>query len=204
MNAAHYELLVEEPSMENFLHSCLPRLLANRATYAVHPFQGKDDLMKKLEGRLRGYAAFMPKDWRIVILVDRDDDDCRQLKTSLERMCSKAGLKSRAVSKHQWQVATRIAIEELEAWYFGDWQAVKAAFPRVAATVDKQQTYRNPDAVRGGTWEAFERVMQRYGYFNEGLPKLSAARSIGAHIDPTRSVSPSFKAFCQAISCATN
>lgn len=187
--------------MENFLHACLPRLLSGRATYAVHPFQGKDDLVRKLEGRLRGYAAFMPKDWRIIILVDRDDDDCRQLKASLERICSKAGLKSKTVNKQQWQVATRIAVEELEAWYFGDWQAVKAAFPRVAATVDKQQTYRTPDSVRGGTWEAFERVMQRYGYFNEGLPKLSAARSIGTYIDPTRSISPSFRAFCQAISC---
>jgi len=76
MSAAHLELLVEEPSMEAFLRALLPRLLPQDRSFEVHPFQGKNDLLGKLESRLRGYAAWIPADWRIVVVVDRDDQDC--------------------------------------------------------------------------------------------------------------------------------
>ena len=80
MAAVHLELLVEEPSMEAFLGALLPRLLPQDRTFVVHPFQGKSDLLAKLESRLRGYATWMPADWRIVVVVDRDDEDCLVLK----------------------------------------------------------------------------------------------------------------------------
>ncbi len=35
----------------------------------------------------------------------------------------------------------------------------------------------DPDAIPGGTWEAFERVLQRSGYFQTGLRKLEAAQT---------------------------
>jgi hypothetical protein len=201
MSAVHLELLVEEPSMEAFLRALLPRLLPQDRTFEVHPFQGKNDLLKKLEPRLRGYATWLPADWRIVVVVDRDDDNCRELKRQMETIAQKAGLLSRTRSRTSpWRLVNRIAIEELEAWYFGDWAAVCSAYPRVAATVPRRQSFRDPDAVTGGTWEAFERVMQAHGYFKGGLLKIEAARAIGARIDPARSSSHSFRAFGDAIS----
>eukprot|EP00952_Eustigmatos_sp_NYUAD-ZCMA_P000116 313-Eustigmatos_ZCMA.PRE.1 len=86
-----------------------------------------------------------------------------------------------------WQLVNRIAIEELESWYFGDWDAVKAESPRVSVHIPQRQGFRDPDAIAGGTWEAFERVMQRHSYFKAGLPKIEAARSIVAHVEPERS-----------------
>ena len=100
----------------------------------------------------------------------------------------------------QWQVVNRIAIEELEAWYFGDWAAVRAAYPRAPAGIPNRQGFRNPDTVAGGTWEAFERVMQKHGYFKGGLAKLEAARAIGAYMEPSRSQSKSFQVFWSALS----
>ena len=197
MPAVHLELLVEEPSMEAFLRALLPRLLPQDRTFEVHPFQGKNDLLSKLEPRLRGYAAWLPANWRIVVVVDRDDDDCRVLKRRLEAIARHAGLLTRG--RVPWQLINRIAIEELEAWYFGDWEAVRAAFPRVSASVPRRQQFRNADAIAGGTWEAFERVMQAHGYFKGGLLKIEAARAIGAHVDPVRSSSRSFRAFGGAI-----
>ena len=85
-------------------------------------------------------------------------------------------------------------IEELEAWYFGDWQAVRRAFPRVSPTVPDRRGYRDPDAI-AGTWEAFERILQRHGYFRGGLRKTEAARVIAAHMDPARNRSKSFAVF---------
>ncbi|MGH6832998.1 MAG: DUF4276 family protein [Methyloceanibacter sp.] len=200
MAATHLVLLVEEPSMEVFLRALLPRLLPQDRSFEVHPFQGKSDLLDKLEARLRAYAAWLPADWRILVVVDRDDDDCRELKHQLESISQGVGLRTRTdAGNPQWQLVNRIAIEELEAWYFGDWDAVRTAYPRVAATVPNRQGFREPDAVAGGTWEAFERVMQKHGYFKGGLGKLDAARTIGAHIDPARSRSRSFVVFCGAI-----
>ena len=125
---AHLELLVEEPSMEAFLRTLLPRLLAPGFTFEVHVFQGKRDLLSKLSARLRGYQRWLPPDYRLVVLVDQDDDDCRVLKKRLEHAATTAGLASRTqVGNQTWKVATRVVIEELEAWYFGDWDAVRAA-----------------------------------------------------------------------------
>lgn len=200
MTAAHFVLLVEEPSMEAFLRALLPRLLPQDRSFEVHPFQGKNDLLGKLEARLRGYAAWLPADWRIVVVVDRDDEDCRVLKRHLESIARRAGLLTRTRAGHTpWQLVNRIAIEELESWYFGDWAAVRLAYPRASANVPRRQGFRDPDAIAGGTWQAFERVMQAHGYFSGGLLKIETARAIGAHVDPARSRSASFSAFCGAI-----
>lgn len=200
MQANHLELLVEEPSMEAFLRALLPRLLPAERTFEVHAFQGKTDLLGKLEDRLRGYATWLPEGWRLVVVVDRDDDDCCELKQRLEEVAHRAGLRSRSRSGAKpWQIVYRIAIEELEAWYFGDWEAVLAIYPRVTPNIPRRQGLRDPDAIAGGTWETFERIMQEHGYFKGGLAKIEAARAIGAQIDPARSRSASFRAFHQAL-----
>lgn len=200
MDATHLEFLVEEPSMDAFLRSFLPGLLPAPHSFDVHAFQGKSDLLNKLEARLKGYASWLPAHWKIVVVVDRDDDDCLVLKQQLERVAQQTGLRSRtATGNPSWQLVNRIAIEELEAWFFGDWQAVRQAYPRVASTIPNTAAFRNPDAIRGGTWEAFERVMRKYGYFLGGLEKITAARAIGGHMDPLRSRSASFRTFHQAL-----
>lgn len=196
----HLELLVEEQSMEAFLRGLLPRLLPAERTFEVHAFQGKPDLLSKLEARLRGYAQWLPADWRLFVVVDRDDEDCRALKQRLEGVATRAGLVTRSRARAvPWQLVNRIAIEELESWYFGDWDAVKAGYPRVSAHVPQRQGLRDPDAIAGGTWEAFERVMQQHGYFKGGLAKIEAARILSGHIAPERNRSASFRVFHAAL-----
>lgn len=57
MAVPHLEVLVEEPSMEAFLRSLLPRMLPKGSTFEVYPFQGKQDLLDKMALRLHSYAA---------------------------------------------------------------------------------------------------------------------------------------------------
>ena len=200
MTARHLEFLVEERSLEAFLRAVLPKLLPEDRTYMVHAFQGKQDLLRKLQNRLNAYANWLPDHWRLVVVVDRDGDDCLLLKQRLEDMARAAGLRTRSNAGHRrWQLVNRIVIEELEAWYFGDWQAVREAYDRVSSAIPRRAAYRDPDAVQGGTWEAFERVLQRYGYFRSGLGKVQAAREIGARVDPDRNRSHSFMKFREAI-----
>lgn len=201
MTANHFIFFVEEQSMEVFLGGVLPRMLPENCTHRIQGFSGKSDLLKKLENRLRAYRRWLPSDHRIVVLVDQDNDNCHELKNRLNEAAGRAGFRSlRTGSKHR-MIVNRIVVEELEAWYFGDWEAVRDAYPRVSDRVPRKARYRDPDAIRN-TWEAFEAIMQRSGYFKSGLSKIEAARQIGARLDPQRCRSRSFCAFRDAIRAA--
>ena len=200
MPGSHFEFHVEELPMEAFLAVCLPSILPADCTFEIYSYQGKDALLRKIGDRLEGYSTWMPIEYRIVIIVDRDRDECEQLKSRLEEICKSKGLRSRrAAGRSDWQVVTRIAIEELEAWYFGDWQVVRQAYPGVPPNIASRARYRDPDAIAGGTWEAFERILKRHGYFKQGMAKVQAATAIGRHIDPARNRSHSFAVFHNAI-----
>jgi len=195
VRARHFELLLEEPSMEAFLRALLPNLLPGDCTFDLRSFKSKGDLLRKLPGLLRGYAQ-LPEDWRVIVLVDRDNDDCIALKQDLEETASSAGLRSLSADRTNWQIANRIVVQELEAWFFGDWSAVRAAYPRVNASLPRR--LRTPDAI-SKTWETFERELQRAGYFGNGLRKIEAAREVARHFDPGRNTSHSFRVFRDAI-----
>jgi hypothetical protein len=200
MSAEHLEILVEEPSMEAFLRALLPRLLGEEASFHVYSYLSKADLLSKLPSRLKGYARWLPPTWRILVIVDRDDDDCRVLKQRMEQMAIDAGLSTRTAGiAPRCQVVHRIAIEELEAWYFGDWEAVRAIYPRLSDSIPRSAQYRDPDTITGGTWEAFERLLKQKGYFLGGLRKIEAARAIGEQVEPQRNSSRSFQVFRDAI-----
>ena len=79
----------------------------------------------------------------------------------------------------------------------GDVHAVVQAYPGVPANPGQPSAdfaIVRP-ALRGGTWEALERVLQRAGYYPTGLPKIEAARRIAARMEPDRNRSPSFCCF---------
>jgi len=191
--------------MEAVLRIVLPALLGHDITFQVYPSNGKQDLLDNLPNRLRGYQAWLPETYRIVVVVDRDDDNCTRLKQRLERMAIDVGMTTKSTAGDgPWQVVNRMAIEELEAWFFGDMEAVRAAYPRVPKTLERRAGYRDPDAIGGGTWEAFERVLRRAGYFSGGYRKIEAARVIASHMDPQRNRSRSFAVFRDTILSLTN
>jgi len=204
MNVEHVEILLEEPSAEAALEVLLPRILG-LTTFAIHVHQGKDDLLAKLPTKLKAYKRWLPQSFRILVLIDRDDANCLALKSKLEGYAQAAGLMTRSRrSKAHYSVVNRIAIEELEAWYFGDWDAVRAAYPRVPADISVNAKYRNPDAIAGGTWEAFERVLQSAGYFKTGLRKIEVARAVAENMVPERNGSSSFCALHAVLSEMTS
>jgi len=154
---------------------------------------------------LRGYAKWLPETMRIVVLVDRDDSNCTALKQKMETDAAAAGLLTRSASgQADWQVVNRLAIEELEAWYFGEWVSVNRVYPKVSENIPKQAAYRHPDTIAGGTWEALHRVLKRVGYFPGRFRKMEVATEIGKQYDPNISCSPSFIAFRNAILEAVN
>ena len=196
----HIEFILEEPSAEAFLQRMLQKLLPIDTSWSFIVFQGKHDLLANLKPRLKAYRNWIPDDYKIVVLIDEDREDCRKLKIKLETAASNAGLATKTNSKRgAFSVLNRIAIEELEAWYFGDVAALAQAFPGVSPTLGARAPYRNPDAIAGGTWEALQRVLQKAGYFGAGLPKIEVAREIAKHMDPARNTSRSFGHFVKGL-----
>lgn len=190
----HVVFLLEEPSAEAFFSEFLPRVAPTGMSWQLTVFQGKSDLMANLGVRLKGYSQWIPEDWRIVVLVDEDRQDCRRLKADMERSAAAAGLitKTSAGGK-RFTVLNRIAVEELEAWFLGDVEALRTAYPGVSANLANQAKFRDPDAVTGGTWEALERVLQRAGHFPGGIGKIDLARTMARHMTPEINRSRSFQ-----------
>jgi hypothetical protein len=191
------EILVEERSAERALDVLLPRIVPG-VDFEIRVFRGKTDLLKKLPDRLKGYAGWITQaDKCLVVLVDRDNDDCLTLKADMEQMAASVGLltvTAAPVSRRPF-VVNRIAVEELEAWFFGDVPALCAAYPKVPISLGQQANYRDPDAVPGGTWEALERVLQAGGYHRGGLAKVAVATEIARHMNVDVNRSRSFQVF---------
>ncbi|MGC2238272.1 MAG: DUF4276 family protein [Pyrinomonadaceae bacterium] len=193
----HIEILVEEASAEIVLNEIMPKIIGDDATFKIHDFRGKSNLIKKLPDRMRGYSSILrdQKDWRIVVLIDEDRQDCQELKKTLEEIAIQAGLSTRS-SSDNFQVLNRIAVEELEAWFFGDIEALRGAYPRVPPSLMQRRSYRNPDEIRGGTYEALERVLSTAGYYSKGfMPKSEVARNIAPFMSSEINSSKSFQVF---------
>ena len=79
--------LLEEASAKALIESLLPKLEC-RIQHRFILFQGKQDLEKQLERKLRGY---LNSDARFIVLRDQDQGDCRVIKKSLKAKCKRAG-----------------------------------------------------------------------------------------------------------------
>ncbi len=201
MSILHLEFLVEEASLESALTQLLPKILPSTVSSKIHAFRGKPDLLANLPNRLKGYQAWLPPAWKIVILIDEDREDCLNSKKQLEDIARLARLitKSSCQTDKSFQVLNRIVVEELEAWFFGDVQAIRQAYPKVSANLANQQPYRDPDAIKGGTWEALERVLKKAGYHPGGLEKYKASSEISKYMNPKSNRSKSFQVFYQGL-----
>lgn len=93
-------------------------------------------------------------------------------------------------------MVNRIVCEELEAWFFGDIVALEEGW-RGMRRITGQASYRDPDAIRGGTHEALLRELQRAGHLKglSRLPKIDTARAMGNLLEPVRNTSRSFRHF---------
>ncbi len=193
----HIDFLVEEPSAEAALNNILPKILGGIITYNIIVHQGKKDLLKKLPNRLRGYAKWIDDKYKIVVLLDKDSQDCIALKAALNQTALNAGLKLKiadAAPGYKYQVLNRIAIEELESWFFGDQIALKKSYPRIPDGEIRSRKYSNPDGITQ-CWETLEQLLQKGGYYPSGLPKIENARKVSKHMDIENNSSHSFNIF---------
>jgi hypothetical protein len=184
--------------MGKALRSLLPKMIPQVISWRVLVFQGKRDLLRHLPAQLKGYRSV--KELKIVVLVDEDRQRCIELKGQLEDTAKDAGFITKSQSQGgNFQVLNRIVVEELEAWFFGDIQAIRQAYPKIPENLDKKKGYRDPDRIKGGTWEALHRILKRAGYYPSNFPKGLVAENISKFMDPARNRSHSFQVFQQGL-----
>lgn len=177
----HLVFFLEEISAKVMLEGLLPRILPQQVIYKCIPFEGKQDLQKQLEKRLRGWQQ---PNTAFIVLQDQDSSDCTKVKKKLQTKANAAGRPNTVI---------RVACTELESWYFGDLAAVEAGL-NVANLQrhSKKSKYLIPDQIVHPSVE-LEKIT---GYTYQ---KVSGSRAIGKHIDPSRNTSHSFRVFLAGV-----
>ncbi|UYM18192.1 DUF4276 family protein [Endozoicomonas euniceicola] len=166
--------MLEEHSAKILLESLLPRVLPPEVSFLCIPHEGKQDLEKSIPIKLKNWNV--PNSW-FVVIRDKDQSDCTQLKQRLQEICEASG---------RPETLIRIAVHELESWFLGDLAAVGAAFdqPRLAGR-QQSKKFRNPDALANAQEELKKLV--------KGYQKVAGARKISPHLSLNTNKSVSFQ-----------
>jgi hypothetical protein len=171
--------LLEEYSMKVLLDGLLPRLFPDLSFVCV-PHERKQDLEKSVPRKLR---AWNEPGARFVVLRDNDGGDCRALKAKLRELCEEG---------RRGDALTRIACQELEAWYLGEPDALTAAFGRESMrAIGSKARYRDPDSVQVPSAALREMV--------PAFQKVSGARAMAKHLTREGNRSRSFRVLLDGI-----
>jgi hypothetical protein len=196
------DFLLEEPSAKAGLEKLLPELLPADSTVRFRVFEGWQDLLGNLKPTLRGYRQRIfqegDTDLRVVVLLD-GDGICARRKGDLEAKAAEAGLLTKATAGpgQVFHVLNRVAVQELEAWWLGDRDAIMAAYPEVKQKHFKG-LYRDPDHPLKPSDVLWE-VLKQGRLFLAGKRKTQWATDISQHLEPGRNTSTSFRYFCEGL-----
>ena len=155
-------------------------------------------MLGKLLSRLRAYHHTPLVFRKVVVLIDSDHQDCIELKSELEQIAAKAGLPTKTSGCESFRVVNRIVVEEPEAWFFGDVQALSSAYSSVPKSLSGRKGYEFPDKIHDPAEKLAHLLRKEY---SGRLPKLEVAGRISRHMVAERNNSLSFQAFCEAV-CA--
>jgi hypothetical protein len=204
----HIEILVEDSSGRALLETLLPEILGSPGdphTWRLHPYKGigrippgltttadpeKRMLLDQLPRLLSGYSKTPGVD-AVVVVLDSDRRDCVTFLNELRHIAENC--------KMGEKTTFRLAIEEMEAWYLGDREAILEAYPRAKKSV--LDTYVQDSIC--GTWELLadavypggSAAIKKEGWPLPGQVKHRWAEEIVVFMNVDNNVSPSFCKF---------
>lgn len=181
--------------MKETLQRLLPRLLPDGIAFEVFDLGSKSQFLKNVPARLKGYSYWLPAERRVVLLLDADQDNCVELRRTLDEFASQAGLTAASVSgQRDGQVLARIVVEMLEAWFFGDPAAVAAAYGKEFETMGNRRNLRIPDEIRDPSRRLGD-LLRSVPKHRGGLKKAELARDVAEHMNVDVNTSTSFIRF---------
>ncbi len=204
----HFEILVEDHSIKKALEILVPKIIRDENTFIVHSYKGigripknmrdandaskrilLQNLPKLLKGYGRTFAGYPNEHLAAVILLCDLDDKC--MKAFREDLF---GILNACNPRPETRFC--FAIEEGEAWFLGDLNAVRSAYPQASNAV--LNTYVNDSIC--GTWEKFAdavypggaQALSAKGWQAVGAEKSKWAEKVPPHIDISNNNSLSF------------
>lgn len=209
----HIEFLVEDSSGEKLLAQLLPRILGEQGefhTWRLKAYKGigripqgltakadpaKRMLLDQLPRLLQGYGKTPGID-AVVVVLDTDRRNCKDFLQELKLLSQGCNPAPRTLF--------RLAVEEMEAWYLGDREALLKAYPRAKREV--LDRYVQDSAC--GTWELLAdavhaggvAAIKKAGWPLPGQIKHEWAEKIGLFMSINQNASPSFGKFRDGLS----
>jgi len=205
----HFEILVEDQSGKKALDILVPKIVGDQHTFRVIPYKGigripknmldardanKRILLDNLPRLLKGYgetfagAGYRTYPATVILVCDLDDRCLKRFLVELRTILDACDPKP--------QTRFCIAIEEGEAWFLGELNAVKLAYPKAKDSILK--AYVNDSIC--GTWEQLADAVYRggasalsaKGWHAVGSEKSKWAEAISPHMTVGQNQSPSF------------
>ena len=172
---------LEEPSAEEMLKGVLPKILPSHVIPRYIVFEGKQDLEKQLERRLKHWKT---PNTRFLVMRDQNSGDCRVIKQNLLDKCRVA---------HKPDTIVRIACHELESFYLGDLKAVEKGLGiNGLSKLQNKRRFRAPDNLPNPAEELISLTKRFY-------QKVSGSRAIGPHLNLKNNFSHSFNVLVRTI-----
>lgn len=157
--------LLEEPSAKEMLKALLPLILPDDVKFKFIVFEGKQDLEKHIERRLKNWQQ---PESIFLIMRDQDSGECMTIKQNLLEKVISSGKQSTSL--------VRIACHELESFYLGDLAAVEAGLGiNGLGLKQNKKKYRTPDSLANAAEELFKLTDKKY-------QKVSGSRAIAPHL----------------------
>jgi len=198
----HFEVLIEDQSGGKAMEILLPKLLGDGITFRIHPYKGvgripkgfkpgsdasKRQLLSQLPRLLQGYGN-VPDCGTVIVICDLDSKEKEQFLSELQNVLDTCTKKP--------ETFFFLAIEEFEAWYLGDLDAIRKAYSRAKNNV--LNSYVNDSIC--GTWELLadavykggHKALLKKGWQAVGEQKKIWAETISPHMNVDGNSSPSF------------
>jgi hypothetical protein len=157
--------LLEEPSAKEMLMGVLPKILPDNVDVRYMVFEGKQDLEKQLERKLK---LWQKPNSVFLVMRDKDGGDCAIIK---QRLAEKV-----IASGKQDVTLVRIACTELESFYLGDLAAVEKGLELSGlAKLQLKKTFRVSDMFSNAKQELEKITKQKY-------QEISGSRAIAPHL----------------------
>lgn len=210
----HFEILVEDQSGKIALDILVPKIIGELHTFRVHHYKGigripknmkvakgaanrslLDNLPKLLRGYGKTFSGLQNYSSAVILVCDLDDKCQKEFRTQLYKILISCNPRPK----------TRFcfAIEEGEAWFLGDLDAIRSTYPNAKNSI--LNSYENDSIC--GTWEKLSDAIYKGGastltkkaWQAVGVEKSKWARDITPHMVIDINQSPSFQHFKQKL-----
>ena len=211
----HFDFLIEDSSGKKMLKLLLPKILENNDTYTIHSYNGVGHIPKNLKSELdpkkRVLLNQLPRLIRgfgnthkgydtnfsaiLIIIVDLDNKNKRDFLDELNTVLASCTIKPKT--------KFCLAIEEGEAWFLGDLDAIYRAYPLAKKTILSRYI---PDSICG-TWEILadgiypggSKKLKSKGTASIGKEKSCWAENITPEMNIGNNASSSFRYFLEIL-----